>query len=126
MNEQLRQEILKRMAAARSGNARALLSPGGDALLIDGGPGNAFYLRPDGTVLQEHDEWGDEIRVVTDPRMRALAIRAGSARWRDLAGLLPPRMADMPPCQFCEGTGWDPYYPIVCRTCWGKGWAGAA
>jgi len=126
MNDQLREQILKWMATARSENAAALLSPDGDALLIDGGPGYAFYLRPDGTVLQEHDEWGNEIREVTDLRTRSLALRAGTARRPDLAALLPARLADSPPCQLCEGTGWDPYYPIVCRTCWGNGSAGAA
>ena len=121
MNEQLHDRVLEWMSVARSQNARALLSPDGGALLIDGGPGYAFYLRPDGTILQEYDEWGDEIREVSDPRTYTLAVRAGSSRRPELTALLPPRRADVPPCQLCDGTGWDPRYPIVCRVCWGKG-----
>jgi hypothetical protein len=121
IDEQLHHQILEWMAVARTQSAETLLSPAGDALLIDGGPGYAFYLRPDGTVLQEHDEWANEIREVRDPRTRTLALRAGTVRRPELAALLPPRLADMPPCPLCDGTGWDAYFPIVCRVCWGEG-----
>jgi hypothetical protein len=102
----------------------ATLSASGDAVMIDGGPFYAFYLRRDGAVLQADDDWGDELREVEDPDVRTLAFRAGSARRPELAAAIPAGVAGTVECSACRGSGWDHAgaASFVCQPCAGRGW----
>lgn len=106
----------------------AALSPAGDAVLIDGGPFYAFYVRHDGVLLQWDYDWGDELREVHDPDTQDLALRAGTRRRPELASMMTPRPTDADACPRCAGSGWEHVADvrIVCQPCAGRGWRSRA
>jgi len=92
-------------------------------LLLD--MGGCFAVHPNGQMISFCWDTPDELRVEADPRIRNMAIYAGSEKYPALREFVPTRPTDAVQCPYCQGKGKPPESGLIDNLrcyCGGLGW----